>query len=537
MDTKLRQARSRVLGPTRGVATRTVRVAALVSATLALLIGVAAASAAPDATGTVTIRVSAPWTTLDIQTFVNHQVGLPGYDRLVAWGPNQKIIPYLATSWTVKPKSITFKLRGDAVCSDGTKITAAVVRNSFSRYFNPSTPAPTRLKFFGPGPYKVSANNRARTFTLTVGTPYELLRAFALPMNGIVCPSGLADPSKLAQGVYGSGPYTLVSYVPGDNATFRLRPNWKWGPAGATAKDLPQTLILKIVTNETTAANLLLTGGVDVSPISGPDVPRLQSNKALTLQRTNNYSVHPILFNMAPGHPTTELAVRKAMATAFDNKVWNRVGNGGYGIPSTSLFTSDSDCFDPGTARLVPQPSIDRARAILTAAGYRMDDGTLVKNGSPLTVRLHNYPGFWDPAAAEYLVSQWTKVGIDVKLTTTDFATWFSQLRAGNFDATIVATGPVSPSLAYGSSPFHGPPPPRGQNYAHIDDQVLESAFWAALKSRGKKSCENWGEFQRRLLERQYIVPTAANLFLFFSRKVDFVAANVYIEPYSIRKK
>jgi peptide/nickel transport system substrate-binding protein len=523
-----------------------------------LVLGVVTSAAAPGsrseprsnsaaaASGTVVVRMPLTWTTLDVQkNGLDSQLDYAGYDRLLAFGPGGKLIPYLAKSWKVTPKSVTFKLRTDATCTDGTKITPTVVRNSFQRYLDPKTGAPLRTKFFGPGPYKVSANDKAGTFTFRTETPYELLPPFAHALSSIICPAGLVNPSRLANKQFGSGPYVLSSLVPGVSATFKVRPEWKWGPSGTTARDLPQTLVVKVITNDTTAANLLLTKGLDIAAVAGPDIARLKNNKSLKIKITSNFETHPLLYNMAPGHPTTDIAVRKALSTAVDAKVWNQLANyGGYGIVSTSLFVPGTPCFDPGTAKLIPKTSTDAARSILLADGYTMQGGKLVKNGSPLKIVFINFPGYADPAAAEYVLEQYTKVGIDATLSNRDATAWYDQLSTGNFDVSFLATGPFFPVLAYGSSWAHGVgdaqlPSNGGQNFGRINDPILESYRNAALNSIGKKSCGYWVKYQERLLGQYYVLPTAANQYLFFSdkTKIDYIPMQAFLEPYSIRLK
>jgi peptide/nickel transport system substrate-binding protein len=495
----------------------------------------------PGPTGgqTMTIGMQFPWTTLDQQTTgLDDQVSWAAYDRLVAFGTGNKVVPYLAKSWVVTPRSVTFKLRTDATCSDGTRVTPTVVLNSFKRLFNPKTSAPLRAKFFGPGPYTVSANTKAHTFTLKVGTAYDLLSSFAHPAAGIICPAGLAHPTDLATHMFGSGPYTLTSVVPGSSVTFKLRPNWKWGPKGTTSRDLPEKLVLKVVANQTTAANLLLTGGLDIGSVSGPDVSRLKANRSLKLQFTSNFEVHPIYFNQAAGHITTDIAVRKAVATAFDPAVWNKLANFGYGTVSSSLFTASAHCFDPKTAALIPKYSIANARAVLIADGYTLSNGVLVKNGQPLKILLTSYPGFFEPAAAEYIAAELKLVGMDVTLNTTDLGTWYGDLVAGKWDVTIIPTGPnFFPSFAQGSSWIGGiSPSAGGQNFADLQDQTLANEKLAALNATGKASCQHWAAFQERLLTQYYLVPTAAAQYLWFSKKnISYFAINTFVELYSIR--
>ena len=68
----------------------------------------------------VRVRVGGDWTALDPFILQGGEAGpaidSATYDRLVTLD-NGKIIPYIATSWTQTPTSITFKLRGDVVCA------------------------------------------------------------------------------------------------------------------------------------------------------------------------------------------------------------------------------------------------------------------------------------------------------------------------------------------------------------------------------------------------------------------------------------
>src|SRR5262249_10908345 len=126
----------------------------------------------------------------------------------------------------------------------------------------------------------------------------------ALP---VICPSGLqalqSNPSALATSAYGSGPYQLVSATHGAQIIWKLRPNWHWGPAGSSTKKMPGTLVYKIVTDNTTAANLLLTGGLDLGTVTGPDVTRLLGNSSLGHISAANWFVAALAFNMRPGRP------------------------------------------------------------------------------------------------------------------------------------------------------------------------------------------------------------------------------------------
>ena len=83
----------------------------------------------------------------------------------------------------------------------------------------------------------------------------------------------MADRATLASATVGTGPYVLSEAAPGDHYTYTIRDGYTWGPNGATTATagMPGTVVLRIVENPATAANLLLTGDVNAAAVIGPD--------------------------------------------------------------------------------------------------------------------------------------------------------------------------------------------------------------------------------------------------------------------------
>ena len=97
-----------------------------------------------------------------------------------------------------------------------------------------------------------------------------------------------------------------------------LRDGYAWGPDGATTDvpGFPATVEVRIVTNETTAANLLLSGEVNAAADRGPDVERLEARA--TSARDTQAIVGEQWYNqMADRRPPTP-AVRQALTRALD---------------------------------------------------------------------------------------------------------------------------------------------------------------------------------------------------------------------------
>ena len=472
--------------------------------------------------GSIAIRGTRDFDTWDPTTCTTcREYASAFYATLLALDGTGKIVPYLAKSYTATATSVTFKLRTDATCSDGTAVTPAVVKGSLQRMID--IKAANNAALVGPGPYSVAEDDSAGSVTFTVGKPFsDLVYGFTQLDPGlqtaIVCPAGLKDPKALATAPQGAGPYTLAEAVHGDHFSAKLRSDFTWGPNGITAKTpgVPATVTYKLVTNQTTAANLVLSGGIDAGPVTGPDVNRLLSDPSVKSQRIQLYLANPLVFNQLPNHPTADPAVRQALATAIDPKaVLAALGGSRYGINTTSFETPSAQCYDPATAKLLPQPDLGKAKSILTSAGYTLSNGKMTKDGKPLTITYAQGHDF-DPVP-DYLIKQWTDLGVTVTANVSDTSTWISSyLFPGNYDVTILQVNGTAPLPAKLASRLSGPP--QIPNYARIVDPTLDSEYAAAEASTGAESCKHWANFQEELLKKNDYVPLVAQTSYWFSK-------------------
>jgi peptide/nickel transport system substrate-binding protein len=472
---------------------------------------------------------------------IPHAAGFPAYDRLVAYSKDKKqILPYLATKWVVtpadRPKQITFTLRRDAKCSDGTPVTPLVVRDSFQRFITVPKIVSAMGWLYGPGPYSVSADVKKWTFTFKTQSPFNtLLNGFA--EIGVVCPAGLkaleTDPDALMKSQYGSGPYTMVSTTPHVEIVWKKRPGWKWGPPGVDPKNLPDNLTWKVIPDATTLANLLITGGVDFGTLSGPDVPRLIATKSLQHKTLQNFSPTMLIFNQRPDRPGADEHVRAALIAAFDPKGFSQAAWQGRATVVQSSLNPSMRCFDKNVYRLAPKgPGPAKARKMLEAAGYKAaSGGTLAKDGKPLRIRLLTTPVLFG-GGGQFLASQWRAAGIDVDLQDlTPTSAWVAQLFPGNFDAALSAGYLFAPIPWFQFSTHNGPAPPKGGNFAMTGLGVPrwdQLGLWVSQYS----DCKFGTELQELMLKRSVAFPIAQQQFdSFGNNKWDFAADLQTFDP------
>jgi len=489
--------------------------------------------------GTLTQRVNGDWTTWDLASFpttVGQYLSMYFYDRLVAVGPKNDIVPYVAKSYNITPTSITFTLRTDVKCADGTPITPTVVANSFHHLLDAPTRSSQANRLFTGGPTKIASDDNAGTVTFTNPTANnELIWGFTNPQAGIICPAGLSNLAGLKDKPAGSGAYALETAVHGDTLTASLRPDWSWGPQGVTAKTagLPAKVIFKVVASETTAANLISTGGVNLSLVAGPDVARLQADKALTEKDAHAFYAYPLVVNQSAGHAGADVAVRQAIFYAIDPNAWNQAANGGRGIVSSSFLTPDANCYDPGTKNVNPGFSVDKAKSTLTAAGYTLGAGGISKDGKPIAISVLGMPSYG--AGTDYLSSQLQSLGFKVDTRNVEISSYASAYQKGDWDVTVNFLPTSTPEPGVNIAFFTGAPPPAGTNFARNLDDKVTARVATTLQAQLSERCKLWATIQQDLLNNHDILPTASPKNIWFSRKVDFQPANTFIEPYTVR--
>ena len=218
----------------------------------------------------------------------------------------------LATDWSVDGTTVQLTLAEGITCSDGSPLTATDVVANLDYVANPENQSPFLGTYYPVGATAV-ADDAARTVTITLAAPAPFV------LNGladlpIVCAAGMADRASLASATSGTGPYVLSEAAPGDHYTYTIRDGYTWGPAGASTDvaGMPDTVVVRIVENPSTAANLLLTGDVNAATVIGPDAQRLQQ-EGLFFTETAAL-IGEMWFNHAEGRPTADPAVRMALA-------------------------------------------------------------------------------------------------------------------------------------------------------------------------------------------------------------------------------
>ncbi|MFC9930569.1 ABC transporter substrate-binding protein [Streptomyces sp. NPDC127190] len=485
--------------------------------------------------GTVTIATASETPSFHPYAQFGSALAPYAYDSLVGVAPDGRVVSGLAETWRAGATTARFTLRKGVTCSDGTVLTASGVARSLTYASDP------RNRLVGaraalPGvPFTVSADDAARTVSVRMASPYSfVLRTIGL--LPVVCPAGLARPGALDRSTAGTGPYVLSGYTSGGPYLFTRRKGYAWGPGGATnaAAGQPERIVVSVVPQESTAANLLLTGGVNIATVTGPDRARLSGHGLATAQVPTVVGL--TFFNERPGRPLSDPGLRRALVGALDRKGLANVAIGGDGTPAGHLTAADSVCHaDVADGNLPSHTAVPALRA----AGWTKDArGRLVKHGRPLRLRLLSSAdlGSTLPSVAELMAASWQALGAQVDLVSEGRnALVQAMYQSGDFDA-VVGSSPGPPLPAQLVPYFSGPAPSAGLNFAHVTNHAYDRFVARALRAAGTASCADWNKAAAALFRSADALPVADGTSTVYGYRTTFaVAPGGRIVPTSIR--
>ena len=470
-------------------------------------------------------------------TGVTVQLDMFLYDSLVSIDSDGQVETGLASSWEETPTEVTYTLRDGVTCSDGSPLTATDVAANISFVGNPENQS-TRMGVFVPPGAVAEADDEAGTVTVTTAVPDAFLarNVGSLP---IVCGDGLADRSSLERGAAGTGMYELTDVVASDHYTLTRREDYAWGPGDfdPDQKGLPETVVVKVVPNESTVANLLQTGEVNAAQVLGPDRDRLVS--AELFQRDVVGPLGELVFNEQDGHPGAEEYVRRALTQGLDLESVGNVLTSGAGRPSTSMVApGQGPCTVDSVAGALPGFDADAANSALDAAGWaKGDDGIREKDGKRLSLTLYYSTSYGAPmqAGAELMQQQWHELGVDTQLKGAADSEAGAVIIGGqgSWDATILPLGVTLPSQLV---PYlTGPTPPDGTNFAGIENADYAAHVATASTMAGAAGCEEWAAAETALFEHLDVVLFVDSVQPFFGTGTSFELSQGNVQPASIR--
>ena len=397
------------------------------------------------------------------------QVARAVYDTLTAPNADGKYVPYLAESVTSDAgyQNWTIKVRPNVKFSDGSALTATVVKNNLDA-FRGKYPARKPLLFlFVLQNIKDVTVVDDLTVNVSTVTPWPSFPAFLHSSGrlGMMGQAQLDDPSTCDRNLIGTGPFKLKEWKVDDQLT--VVKNASYWRKDKDGNQLPylDSITFKPYPDAQARLNALQSGELTAGHYSGAEqIDALRSAKESgTLQELESEKYTELSYGLlnASKPPFNNKNARLAVAYGVNRTTFNKALN-------LDILTNASGPFAPGETGYLKDsgyPEYDLAKCKEYAAKYQAETGgalefSIVSTPDPGVVK-----------SVQFLQAEAEKCGAKVSLSTVDQAALITTALSGNYQAMSFRNHPGGdPDLQYvwwkGGAPT---------NFGRINDPKIDS--------------------------------------------------------------
>ncbi len=342
--------------------------------------------------------------------------------------------PCLAESWNISDdgKTYTFKIRKGVTFSDGEVCDANAIKANFDAIIE-NKERHTWLEMMNLL-VGVSAPD-AETFVIELSQPYYPM----LTELGVTRPFAMISPKAMKNGstkdgveaYIGTGPYVLKESVTDEYAVFEANENY-WGEKPKVKK-----ITVKVIPDNQTRVLALEKGEIDLifgkNMIDADAVNKYKGSDKFSVALSDPTSTRQIVINT-----TNDILKDKAVRQAIQHATNRQAISDGifYGLeaPADTLFSKTVPYCN---IDLTPYEfSQDKAADMLDESGWVMGSQNIrEKDGTPLKLSLlYNSDSVTEKTIAEYLQSEYGKLGIGLEIKGEEEQSYRDNMKTGNFD-------------------------------------------------------------------------------------------------------
>lgn len=348
--------------------------------------------------------------------------------------------PQLAETITpdpTDPRLWHVRVRQGVRFHDGAELTGRDVVETFRTVLDPALGSPYRADFARKiKDVRLDPAGDAWDVLFTVQRPYATFITDLV--LGIVPAHALNAGGLLPEGTFiGTGPYRYVRRDGERSLVLRRFPDWHGGAVGA------EWLIFRTIEDENTRLLSLLGGSGDLvqNGISPVLIDVLSQRAGIRVEAARSISFTYLGINLrVPA--LADVRVRRAMAYGIDRESIVAHRYDGKALLSTGMLAPFHWAYEGDVPRYPFDPK--KAEALLDEAGYPRDAATGVR----LTIELKLSNNRFRRSVAELIARQLRGIGIDVRLRSYEFGTFFADIRKGAFDMFLLQLPePVEPDM------------------------------------------------------------------------------------------
>jgi peptide/nickel transport system substrate-binding protein len=343
------------------------------------------------------------------------------YETLTKIGPDGRVGPLLASSWTHTPdlKTWTFKLVRGATFHNGEPFSSANVKFSFERAADKASTNKDKATFAAIERIDTPAPDQA-VIVLKNGDPdflFKLGQATAV----------MVEPKSVATNAtqpVGTGPYRLEAWAKGSSVTLV-----RWDGHRDAKNVKLRRVQMRFISDPAAQVAALLSGDVDAFPrvAAARSLKAFQNNRKFQVL-VGGSRAKTILAINNKRKPLDDVRVRRAIAAAIDRQAVIDGAADGFGVPIGSYYVPGSPGYVDLTGLSPHDPA--KARALLHQAGIT----------PPLELTMKLPPTPYARQGGEVIAAQLAKVGIVAKIENVEWAQWLSGVYGQKaYDLTVIA--------------------------------------------------------------------------------------------------
>ncbi len=386
------------------------------------------------------------------------------FDSLVRNDRNGQFVGRLAQSIEhPSPTTTVYHLNHGVRFSDGRELTARDVLFTYNSILAPESMSPKRASL-----EELKSIEAPDDYTVAITVAHPYAPAVEIATEGIV-PVGTPLPAQgNGAAPVGSGPFKMVAYS--RDEFLRLERNEYYPhPSGAA-----QSILFKIVPDPTVRALELAEGVCDFSGnnIQNDVLPWLAAHRSIEISKTPGNTYRYLSFNFRNPR-LRDLRVRRAIAYAIDrNAIVSSVllDNGRI---ATGMLSPENWAYESNVKTYSYDP--EKARRLLDQAGY--PGGKEGKRG--LRFEFKTSPE--GARIGEIFQAMLQRVGIELTIRTLEFATYYADIQAGDFDLTLLQWVGISDPNQYYRVFDSKKTPPHGENRGYYSNPEMDRLVEAGM--------------------------------------------------------
>lgn len=342
------------------------------------------------------------------------------YDQLLRPSADgTKLVPDLATRWEITNGGTvyTFRLRPDAMFTNGAKVTAGDVKFALDRIRQPSNPwgflyvAIKNIQVIDP-----------LTVRINLSRPWAPLLSDLSAFAAAVYPEAYfkkVGASAFSAHPIGSGPYMFETWVKGQY--LRLVKNTHYWNANLYPM---QHIEYDLISDDNTRLLKVESGELDVDNVLAANlVPQVRSSQTASVVINKSTQTRYYTFN-EQFKPFADVNVRQAISHAIDRSTLVKVVTQGLATPANSFMPVGALYYDPNLP--VPTHDLNLAKQYLAKSSYPHGFTMNFDVGSADLI---------DKQLGVLLQSEVAPLGIKVTIVPHDKTTLFNNQSIGKYTA------------------------------------------------------------------------------------------------------